>query len=386
MSGPRLSTLSWPCSVAAALLPALSAALRGTGPAISVVPASPPDPLVAALRPEEPLERDDIAAVVATSGSAGAPKGVLLTAAALTASARLTHDRLGGPGQWLLALPPVGVAGLQVLVRSLLAGVPPLVLDLSHGFDTGDFAAATSRLTARPSFTALVPTQLVRLLDAGGRGLDALRSYDAVLIGGAPAPPAALATAERESVRVVTTYGATETCGGCVYDGTPLPGVSVRLGGDGVIHLGGPTIAAGYRLNPQLTAAAFPDGWFKTEDRGRLEADGRLTVLGRTDDAILTGGVIVDPVAVENVLVAHPAVAHAAVLGRPDPEWGERVVAVVVVDPVAPSLAELGELVGDRLGSSHVPRELLVVDALPALPGGKLDRLALRALVHEHRR
>ncbi len=382
MSGLQLSALSWPCSVEDALAPALSAALSGRGPAVCVVPSAAPERVLAAARPDQPLERDDVAAVVATSGSTGAAKGVLLTAAALTASARLTHGRLGGPGQWLLALPPYGIAGLQVVVRSLLAGSQPVLLDLLYGFEVAEFVAATRRLTGRRRYTAVVPTQLTRLLAAGETALDALRTYDAVLVGGAAAAAGSLAEARDAGVRVVTTYGMTETCGGCVYDGVPLDGVAVALHDD-VISLAGPTIAAGYRLDPELTAAAFAGGWFRTADRGLLDEDGRLVVAGRADDAIVTGGLTVDPVEVETVLVDHPAVAAAAVYGVPDDTWGQRVVAAVVLADatVPPALAELREHAGDRLGRERAPREIRLVDALPYLPNGKLDRSRLRRLL-----
>lgn len=382
MSGLRLSALSWPCSVEDVLAPALSAALSGRGSAVCVVPSAAPKRVRAAAQPDKPLERDDVAAVVATSGSTGDPKGVLLTAAALTASARLTHERLGGPGQWLLALPPYGIAGLQVVVRSLLAGSQPVALDLSYGFEVPQFVAATHRLTRPRRYTALVPTQLTRLLSAGETALDALRTYDAVLVGGAAAAAGSLADARAAGVRVVTTYGMTETCGGCVYDGVPLDGVAVALHDD-VISLAGPTIAAGYRLDPELTTTAFAGGWFHTADRGLLDEDGRLVVAGRADDAILTGGLTVDPVEVEAVLVDHPAVAAAAVSSRSDPEWGERLIAVVVPAPDAapPQLVELRNLVAARLGRAYAPRELLIVESLPTLAAGKTDRSRLRRLL-----
>ena len=361
------------------LLEALARALDGTGPAVLPLPEGPTaDTLRAVLRPDEPLEDDDVALVVPTSGSTGEPKGVLLTAAALAASATATHARLGGPGQWLLALPPTHIAGLQVLVRSLLAGTVPVSMT-AGSFAAADLVPATARLGPGRRYTSLVPTQLRRVLDVGGEALSALASYDAVLLGGAAASGALLAQAREAGVVVVTTYGMSETSGGCVYDGRPLDGVEVGLTADGTIRLAGPVLATGYRLRPDLTRAAFADGWFTTSDLGVLER-GRLTVLGRADDVLVTGGEKVAPAAVEAVLATHPAVAEAVVVGVPDPEWGQRVVAFVRLRPgAALTLEQARELVAGQLSRVAAPRELRVLDALPLLPSGKPDRAALAA-------
>ncbi|HEY3200797.1 MAG TPA: o-succinylbenzoate--CoA ligase [Actinomycetes bacterium] len=384
MPPPALSVHTWPCAVEPDLLHALSHALYDGGPAVAILPRGPEHVLIAgAVQPAQPLERDDVALVVPTSGSAGRPKGVLLPAAALLASARLAHDRLGGTGQWLLALPPTHIAGVQVLVRSIVAGEAPVVLELPAGFDPAAFAERSRALTGDRRYTALVPTQLRRLLDGGGKVLSALRTYNAILVGGSAVPAELVTRARGEGVRIVTSYGMTETAGGCIYDGVPLAGVGIEVMTDGIIQLSGPTLAAGYRLDPAATEAAFMGGRFRTSDRGRIDRDARLVVLGRADDAILTGGVVVDPVAVETVLSTHPAIAAAAVVGRPDREWGERVVAVVV--PVAsgevPALEDVRRWVADRLGAVQAPREVVVATTLPTLPTGKLDRSRVRETV-----
>jgi o-succinylbenzoate---CoA ligase len=381
---PALSVHTWPCAVEPDLLHALSHALYDGGPAVAILPRGPEHVLIAgAVQPAQPLERDDVALVVPTSGSAGRPKGVLLPAAALLASARLAHDRLGGTGQWLLALPPTHIAGVQVLVRSIVAGEAPVVLELPAGFDPAAFAERSRALTGDRRYTALVPTQLRRLLDGGGKVLSALRTYNAILVGGSAVPAELVTRARDEGVRIVTSYGMTETAGGCIYDGVPLAGVGIEVMTDGIIEVSGPTLAAGYRLDPAATEAAFMGGRFRTSDRGRIDRDARLVVLGRADDAILTGGVVVDPVAVETVLSTHPAIAAAAVVGRPDREWGERVVAVVV--PVAsgevPALEDVRRWVADRLGAVQAPREVVVATTLPTLPTGKLDRSRVRETV-----
>jgi O-succinylbenzoic acid--CoA ligase len=347
--------------------PALQACLDGAAP-LAVLPAGP-GPAASAravLAADEPLEPGtDL--VVVTSGSTGGGRGVLLSAAALRASATATLDRLGGAGSWLLALPSSAVGGLQVLCRSALSGRTPAVLGRHESL-----SAALGRLPAGDRrYTSLVPTQLRRFLteDPG-----ALAAFDAVLVGGAATDAALLQQARDAGVAVRTTYGMSETAGGCVYDGVPLAGVRVRVDGEGV-QLSGPTLAHGYRRDPAATAAAFADGWFGTRDAGTLEADGRLTVHGRLDDVLISGGVNVVPQAVEAVLREHPSVADAVVAGRPDPEWGQRVVAAVVPAPGAtPTLAALRPWVRERLGSPSAPRELVVIDAVPTLHTGKPDR------------
>jgi O-succinylbenzoic acid--CoA ligase len=348
---------------AAPTLANVAAALDGTGPPLLT---STEPRVLAALRPDEPLEHDDVAVVVPTSGSTGEPKGVLLTAACLQASAAASAQVLG-EGQWLLAIPPTHVGGLQVLVRSLRAGTDPVLLE--GPTTVAAFEAATARLTGPRRLVSLVPTQLRRLL-----GSPALAEYDAVLLGGAAAPAELLEAARRAGVRVVTTYGMSETSGGCVYDGVPLPGVQVEAGER--IRLRGPVVARGYRLRPDLTADLFDGDSFLTSDTGVL-VDGRLVVHGRTDDVVVTGGEKVAPAAVEAVLGSHPSVAEVAVVGVDDEEWGRRVVAAVVLHGPL-TLDEARDWVAERLPRSHAPRELRVVDALPLLPSGKIDRMGLR--------
>jgi O-succinylbenzoic acid--CoA ligase len=333
-----------------------------------------------ALDPSQPLERDDVAVVVPTSGSTGEPKGVLLTSEALRHSAQATHDRLGGLGQWLLALPVTHVAGLTVLVRSLVARTRPEVLDLYGGFSVDAFAAATGRLAPGVRhYTSLVPTQLHRLLDAG---VD-LSSYDGILVGGAALPAALADRASAAGVPVVTTYGMSETSGGCVYDGRPLDGVDVVLRDDGRVELGGPVVFGGYRLRPDLTAQALVGGRHLTQDLGRWTDDGRLEVLGRADDVVISGGINVPAAYVERVLLDHPDVAACAVLGRPDAEWGERVVAVVQPHDwaAAPTAEQLRAHAAERLEPAALPREVVLMGQLPVLASGKPDKVAVRELL-----
>ena len=252
---------------------------------------------------------EEVAVVLATSGSTGVPKGVELTSAALVASARASLARLGAaPGErWLCCLPTHHISGLGVLVRSLLAGSVPVVRDR---VDAGVVARDASD-AARCSYVSLVPTQLRRLLDAGAP----LAGFRAILLGGAAIPGGMLAEAAAAGARVVTTYGMTETCGGCVYDGLPLDGVQVACDADGRIRITGPVLFSGYRLAPEQTRTAVKDGWFVTSDLGELTEDGRLVVRGRADDVIISGGEKIVASEVEQVLRGSPRVRDAVVVG-----------------------------------------------------------------------
>ncbi|MUL43378.1 AMP-binding protein [Streptomonospora sp. PA3] len=371
----------------------LSDSLQGRGPALLPLdPATPRprlDAVLEAMRPASlrtpegvtALEDsrgagEDTALTIATSGSTGAPKGVELPAQALLASARASLRRIGaGPGdRWLCVLPHAHISGLLVLVRALVAGTEPLV----QPFDPDSALRIAAR--HRPH-VSLVPTQLRRLVAAGAD----LSRFGTILVGGAAAQEGLLRTARAAGGRVVTTYGMSETCGGCVYDGQPLEAVRVRVDPGGRILLAGPVLFAGYRLDPGATAASLvEDGdgtrWLRTGDLGRFDDDGRLVVRGRLDDVINTGGHKVVAGEVASLLMRMDSVADAAVVGRPDPEWGERVTAVVVpADPAAPpGLEEVRAWVGAHLPRYAAPREVEVRSRLPLLASGKPDLAALR--------
>lgn len=367
-----------PGTAAPTLLPALADALAGRRAALLALPAGTDQrATTAALRVDEPID-DDVAAVVTTSGTTGTPKGTLLSAAALIASAAATHSRLGGPGRWLLALPAHHIAGLQVLVRSVVADTAPVELDVSAGFDVSRLPAAVTELGPGRKYASLVATQLAKALTDPG-ATAALARLDAVLLGGGPAPRPVLDDAAAAGIAVVGTYGMSETAGGCVYDGVALDGVRVRVGADGRVAIGGATLAAGYR-NPAVPDPFAEPGWFHTDDLGVLDAAGALQILGRADDAICTGGSTVLPQPIESALAGHPAVADCAVFGVADERLGQRVVAAVVLTPPAAPVAAaaLRDHVAATLGAAAAtPRQWHFVDTLPRRGIGKVDRAAL---------
>lgn len=409
---------------------ALDAALAGTGPALAPYEAGTPAPDV----PRHPTDAPQrLALVVSTSGSTGTPKRAMLTKDALIASATATHERIGA-GTWLLPLPPHHIAGTQVIVRSLIAGTTPIVMD---AWSLEQFTRATT-LVARnappfsPIHTSLVPTQLRDVLDAaerddpvGVRALEAARRYRSILVGGAATPPDLQSRASDAGLSIVTTYGSSETAGGCVYDGVPLAGVGVHVldaddEGLGRIALSGPTLASGYLGDAERSAATFvaarilarptidsspvdsaPDGdasresaptglserrrseatpgeatLFLTDDLGRF--DGALHIEGRIDDVINTGGYKVSPRVVEDVVRGVDGIRDAVVVARPHERWGQCVaVAVVTTERREATDDVLARLMGEcrkALPPYAVPAMARVLETIPLTGVGKPDR------------
>lgn len=368
------------------VLQALRAAVLGAGPAVGLGSTAVPLP-------------EDVpagtAVALTTSGSTGVPKTVALSRNALTAGALATAARLGS-GSWLLALPAGYVAGVQVLVRALVAGREPAIL--AGSFSPAAFAAAALGMASSeggervPTYTSLVPVQLQRLLDAAPDDSDvaaALRSFEAILVGGQALPDAVRERAAEAGARIVRTYGSTETSGGCVYDGVPLDGVDLAVV-DGEVRIAGPVLADGYLGDPERTAEVFPrdlDGrrWYRTGDAGLID-DGVLRIHGRIDNVIVSGGVNISLDRVERVVRGVPGLESAIVVGVADATWGE---ASVIVAPrgealrrsEADQLARAREAVAAEVGAPARPARLVLVDEIERLSSGKPDREAIRRLV-----
>ncbi|MFT4232170.1 MAG: AMP-binding protein [Leucobacter sp.] len=385
-------------------------------------PDSASDPVSALQR--EPLP-EGTAVVVRTSGSSGVPKAVALSAAALRASAEATHERFGGPGQWLVALPVHLVSGLQMLVRSEVSGIPPVFFDggagsraagdrvgtaaasgagatgtgtgttgstaehegATGGFDPARLLEIAETLSHERRYVSLVPVQFSRLLDLAERdadAADALRRFDAVLVGGQAVPLAMRRRAHELGVALKRSYGMTETAGGCVYDGVEIGDVRVRIR-DGEVQLAGPSLALGYVGDPELTEQRFieetgRDGaqtrWYRTGDAGEL-LGGMLTVTGRLDRVIISGGVNVSLDEVERVVRDVPGWSSAVAVATPHPEWGERVSLVVETEEGAAAFDEVRSAVRDRLGPAAAPVWATETERIPRLAGGKPDLAAL---------
>lgn len=361
-----------PAENATDVFAALRDALTGNGPAVLPAVAGFDDRDL----PGEVPQR--VALVVETSGSTGRPKRVALSADALLSSAAASASALGGPGQWLLALPAHYVAGTNVLVRSLAAQTEPVIVPGTH-FDVDFFVEAAQGMNGDLRFVSLVPAQLRQLLEVD-RALDVLRRFDRILVGGQSTPPEVLAGALEFGLNVTRTYGSSETSGGCVYDGVPIGNTKVRIV-EGEIELAGSVLAEGYLGEDGRTAARFrvDDGvrWYRTGDTGAF-TDGTLRVTGRMDDVIISGGVKVSLAQVERVLHGMPGLGEAVVVAGSSRRWGQ---VPVVVSTSTVDLPRLRTAVKAVLGAAAAPASVLVIDALPRLASGKPDRQALADLV-----
>jgi o-succinylbenzoate---CoA ligase len=308
-----------------------------------------------------------IALVIATSGTSGQPRLAELPAEAVEAAVLASADVIDArqEDRWLSCLPLAHIGGLLVLERHLLLGAPITFR-----------RRLTRSIVARlidARFTSLVPTQLLRMLDAGAD----LGRFRAILVGGSGLDADLAARAAGAGVRVVSTYGMTETCGGVVYDGRPLPGVEVRAAAWGELLVRGPTLMRGYRLDQEASIAAFePGGWLRTGDGGEVDGDGVVRVQGRIADVIVSGGEKIWPADVEAALSTHPDVAAVLVSGSSDSDWGQRVVARVVPArrSAPPTLEALRDHAASTIARHKLPRELILVEHLDRTALGKIRR------------
>jgi len=329
--------------------------------------ASPPEPESETILEGFTHDLDAACAVIHTSGTTSAPRPIELTYGNFLWSALGSSVALGVDPEerWLCAMPLSHVGGLSILVRSAIYATTAVI---HERFDTPLVMRALRQ--EGMTLVSLVSTTLARLLDAGLREPPSLRW---ALTGGGPLPPALLERAHAAGVPAVATYGLTEACSQVSTGGPPLFCTRVQLGPDGEILVGGPTVAP---------ASLGADGWLHTGDLGEIDADGALRVIGRKADTIISGGENVAPVEVEAVLEAHPSVIEAAVLGRPDPQWGEAVVAIVVASSSeGVDEAELREHCLARLAPYKVPKQVRIVsDSLPRTASGKLLRRELQGI------
>ncbi|MGV8896902.1 MAG: AMP-binding protein [Rhodoglobus sp.] len=349
-----------------AVFAALRDALSGDGPAL-LPHTGHPEGL-----PDTVEQR--VAVVVETSGSTGRPKRVALAADALLASAAASDVQLGGPGQWLMALPAHYIAGINVLVRSLAAQTQPI---LAAPDGTG-FVDAAHELDSPLRFVALVPAQLQRLIEQDD-ALQVLRRFDRILLGGQATPAPLVAKARELGLNVTRTYGSSETSGGCVWDGEPIGDTEVRII-DGRVELAGSTLAHGYLGDPARTDAAFHDvdgkRWYRTDDTGTV-TDGILSISGRVDDVIISGGVKVSLAEVERAVRSLPGLGDAVVVSASHAEWGQT---PVVVSAHPHPLEQIRDAVAAGSGRASAPTRIVVVDTIPMLGNGKPDRVAAAKL------
>lgn len=358
------------------LLPEALFADQRTGDA---VPISPP----------QPLEGDQVQLIIATSGTTGEPKGVMLSAANLATSAAASEQRLGlqAGDCWLACLPLFHIGGLSIPLRCLAAGAR---VQLEEGFDA---ARVWQQIEAGAvTHLSLVPAMLEQLLSqSAGRMPPA--TLRVALIGGGPLSRALAQRAHAAGWPLCVSYGMSETASQFATDcspqaglapgrvGLPLAGYEVAIGEAGRIRVRGPAVMQGYANPRGMAGLGLKQGWFETGDLGSLDDQGRLTVIGRADDLLVSGGKNIHPAEVEERLLQCPGVGAVGVTGRPDPVWGVTLVALFTGEVAA---GELEQWVRQHLPGHLRPREFIPIEAMPLNRMGKLSRPALRELLPQY--
>ncbi len=339
-------------------------------------------------RPAEVARRSDL--ILETSGSSGGrPHLVCLSAQALMSSAAATHERLGGAGRWIVALPVHHIAGLQLLVRSHHAKLPLIIPEEWPYVSPQDLARAVERTKAldprTPTYTSVVTAQLEAILQSDIATLESVQKFDAILVGGGPISRDLLERSRAGGLHVIPTYGMTETCGGCVYDGIPLPNTRLTTDDDGRVLIASSALMEGY-LDEESPWTTIPSGELAlaTSDLGRIDEDGRLWIEGRIDDVVNSGGMKVSTVQVANAITALPGVQDAACVGVPDPKWGQMLAALVVPeDGVDVEARGIYKSVKTSLGAHAAPKMVVWVSDLPRTSLGKVNSNAVRAIIQD---
>lgn len=346
----------------------------------------------------DPSFFDGIDVILQTSGSSsGKPRLVGLSIEALIAAVYASDATLSGPGHWILALPAHHIAGVMVLIRSAIAQTNPQIVDTSHGFDPRSLLPAIAGATQDPhipGYISLVPTQLASCLEAGDDVVRALASLDAVLVGGAGADPLLIDRARHAKINIHTSYGMTETCGGCVYDGFALPGTSIRafdFQGSNRIAIAGPQLMTRYLDGESPFIEEGGQRWLISGDTGNVLASGRVEIHGRADDVITSGGLSISPAPVRAATLSAPGVTDAWIVGVPDDKWGQIVTALVIPEHYPQSEDDMRAFgqrirdhVGFQLGRIQAPRQVILTTTLPRLALGKIDRKAARLLAESN--
>ena len=337
----------------AEIIARLAKALAGDGPAIALSSFSTGH------------VSSEIALVVSTSGSTSIAKEVGLSSDAILASAKATNEYLGAtPGQiWSLLLPLTHIAGANVLVRSLELGTTPLDLRQHEGkYPYADF-------------TAVVPTQLFRALNGDNELLEHLKSAKSVLVGGAALDPQLREEAGAAGINVIESYGMTETCGGCVYDGYPLPGTKILIADSGLIWISTGSLATTDLNDPVGWDQLIEDGYFQTSDKGKFN-DGKLLVTGRSDDVIITGGENVSLTTVEKVIRDSFTGVECAAFAIADKQWGQ-VLNLAIVGSVKPDQYAINESLSSKISEAAKVKNFIYLEKLPRTSLDKIDRQKL---------